>query len=489
MQILVQRARIIALDEVEFYFDGTDMDSMEFCNPRIELEALHSILSLVDKILSTGNYTTMGPLRDLRDATVNMIQELGNMIGLETTVVTSYSCDKEGHLLEWGKNNGIQTKLAVAYVEGAGRGAIATEDLNVGDIALDIPISVIISEELVQESDMCPILEKVNGMSSETMLLLWSMRERHNRHSKFKLYFDSLPEVFNTGLSFGINAIMALDGTLLLEEIVQAKEHLRAQYDELFPALCLEHPHIFPADLYTWEQFLWACELWYSNSTKIMFADGKLCTCLVPVAGFLNHSLFPHIMHYGKVDAASNSLKFPLRRPCKAGEQCYLSYGKFSSSHLVTFYGFLPRGDNPYDIIPLDIDTPETGHCENGDPISDWSNHMVRGTWLSKNHGIFHYGLPTPLLDHFRRALCPTFQTNIHSQENLEIELQVLDDLHSTFENMLETFGETNMDESESWDMKLAMEFKALQRRIISSIVTSCNSGRKLVEQELGKWT
>ena len=39
-------------------------------------------------------------------------------------------------------------------VEGAGRGAIATEDLKVGDIALEIPVSVIISEELVHESDM-----------------------------------------------------------------------------------------------------------------------------------------------------------------------------------------------------------------------------------------------------------------------------------------------------------------------------------------------
>lgn len=37
------------------------------------------------------------------------------------------------------------------------------------------------------------------------------------------------------------------------------------------------------------------------------------------------------------------------------GEQCYLSYGNFSSSHLVTFYGFIPQGDNLYDTIPLGI--------------------------------------------------------------------------------------------------------------------------------------
>ena len=68
-------------------------------------------------------------------------------------------------------------------------------------------------------------------------------------------------------------------------------QHLRNQYEQLFPVLYENYPDVFPPELYTWEQFLWACELWYSNSMKIMFSDGKLRTCLIPVAGFLNHSV------------------------------------------------------------------------------------------------------------------------------------------------------------------------------------------------------
>lgn len=68
-------------------------------------------------------------------------------------------------------------------------------------------------------------------------------------------------------------------------------QHLRNQYDELIPFLSNNHPDVFPPELYTWEQFLWACELWYSNSMKVLFNNGKLKTCLVPVAGFLNHSV------------------------------------------------------------------------------------------------------------------------------------------------------------------------------------------------------
>lgn len=52
----------------------------------------------------------------------------------------------------------------------------------------------------------------------------------------------------------------------------------------------------------------------------------------------------------------------------------------------------------------LDIDLGLDEDSVDGLPDSEWSSHMVRGTWFSKNHKIFHYGLPTPLLDHLRRV-------------------------------------------------------------------------------------
>ncbi|KAM7472794.1 hypothetical protein LguiA_010977 [Lonicera macranthoides] len=489
LESMLARARIINLNEVDLYFAGGDaIGPLGFCSPRNELDSLHSVLSLIDNSISSCKHMRVNDLVYLRNATLDIIQEFGNQIKEDTKIVANCSSDMENRLLHWGESNGVVTKLDIVYVEGAGRGAVAREDLKVGDVAMEIPLSVIISDEFVHEADMFPILEKIEGMSSETMLLLWSMKEKYNPSSKFKSYFDTLPEAFNTGLSFGVNAIMALDGTLLLEEIVQAKEHLRTQYDELFPSLCNDHPDIFPPELYTWERFLWACELWYSNSMKVMFLDGKLRTCLIPIAGFLNHSIWPHIMHYGKVDSTTNSLKFRLSRPCNAGEQCFLSYGNLSSSHLVTFYGFLPKGDNPCDVVPLDIDIANADGSEDECLMSDWAAHMVRGTWFSKNHGIFDYGLPPPLLDNLRRARCPILQTNTLTQENLEIELEILEDLHSTFEDMLQILGDPKSDDREdsiTWDVKLALEFKEIQRKIMSSIVSSCYAGSKRIQHEL----
>lgn len=48
---------------------------------------------------------------------------------------------------------------------------------------------------------------------------------------------------------------------------------------------------------------------------------------------------------------------------------------------------------------------------EDAELAPNWTSHMVRGTWFSKNHGIFHYGLPFPLLDHMRRARNPSLKT------------------------------------------------------------------------------
>ncbi|XP_055805846.1 uncharacterized protein LOC129874569 isoform X1 [Solanum dulcamara] len=494
--LILQRARIINLDELELYFGGEDVtDMVGFNSPRNEMEALNSILKAIAKL--DGEHRSTNTLEELRVASVNLISELGKKCKEESKVVSRSSCEPEKCLQQWGEDQGVKSQLEISYFEGAGRGAVARQDMRIGDIALEIPLSIVISDELVHEYDMYSILEKVEGMSAETMLLLWSMKEKHNSDSKFKLYFDTLPEVFNTGLSFGMEAIMALDGTLLLEEIVHAKEHLRAQYDELFPSLCNDHPDVFPPEQYRWDQFLWACELWYSNSMKIMFSDRKLRTCLIPIAGFLNHSTCPHIMHYGKVDSTTNSIKFPLSRPCNAGQQCFLGYGSFSSSHLLTFYGFLPQLDNYYDVIPLghvfiaDIDVASNEDCAGTDPTSDWTSHMVRGTWFSKNQGVFHYGLPLPLLDCMRRSRNPSLQSMTLTPENLEIELEILRDLCSMFEKMRDGLGDPEFDnrETTSWDVKLAVDFKDLQRRILSSIVASCQAGCELVVCEVQRYT
>ncbi|KAJ4959387.1 hypothetical protein NE237_026498 [Protea cynaroides] len=481
-------ARIIHLDKTELYFGSVDVP-LEYYSPKNELESLNSILSQIDNLISSSAHKIIDSLQKLRDATVDMIRDFGDK-NSEDARFEKFNCGPEELLLEWGKKHGARTTLQIAHVEGAGRGLIASEDLKVGVSALEIPESMIISEELVYDTDMFHVLEKDNRISTETILLLWSMKERYNYNSKFKIYFETLPEAFNTGLSFGIDALAALEGTLLLDEIVQAKEFLRNQYDDLFPIIFNIHRDIFPPELYTWEQFLWACELWYSNGMKVIFTDGKLRTCLVPLAGLFNHSLCPHILHYGKVDSATKSLKFSLSRPCRQGEQCYLTYGNFSSSHLLTFYGFLPNGDNLYDIIDLDIGDDQNADDSRDHYFSMHSTHMVRGTCLSTNHDLFYYGLPYPLLDHLRVTINDD-KMRPKAFKCFYNEMEVLNMINSIFSEMMDKLGgpEDIDRESLNWDLKLALQFKDLQRRIISSVLDSCSTGLELLNNQLNSLT
>lgn len=120
------------------------------------------------------------------------------------------------------------------------------------------------------------------------------------------------------------NAILFIQYIMLIVSILQKNEvyllyfmfwqHLRDQFNEVFPALCNTFPDIFPQNSYTWEQYLWACELWYSNGMKIKFSDGSIRTCLIPIAGFLNHS----VCIFSRPPSLSlmSHLLFPQFTPC-----------------------------------------------------------------------------------------------------------------------------------------------------------------------------
>uniref|UniRef100_A0A0E0QG79 SET domain-containing protein n=1 Tax=Oryza rufipogon TaxID=4529 RepID=A0A0E0QG79_ORYRU len=423
---MIQAARIAHMDELELYFTGDD--DFGPLSTRNELESLNLLLKILNTLLLTANVGAMGVLQVLRDEILIRLRSL-ELEDNDQMVVQIRNQNMEDSLLKWGEQHGVKTKLQIAFFEGAGRGMVASENIDVGDIALEIPESSIISEELLCQSGMFLALKDLDSITTETMLLLWSIRERYNPSSKFKIYFEALPANFNTGLSFGIDALAALEGTLL-------------------------------------------------------FDDGKLTTCLIPIAGLLNHSVSPHILNYGRVDKVTKSLKFLLSRPCKAGEQCFLSYGKHPGSHLITFYGFLPR-DNPYDVIPLDLDTSVDEEDSSSPSVTtSQTSHMVRGTWLSRLRGPPTYGLPHRLVSHLHAILGCNQNESAPEADNKENDRMVLETLLSIFTPMLEGLGEPDDFDRENacWDVNLALDYKDLQRRIVLSIVTSCTSGLAMLD-------
>ncbi|KAG6543559.1 hypothetical protein Mapa_015053 [Marchantia paleacea] len=472
---LIEAARILQLTETEWYFVEDD-DKGPF-SPRNEIEALHALELNVRGLLMTVAAEPESPLFNLH----KLVLERLNGLKSDSTAPSKNVSEINARLSTWAAEQGIKSMIYAAEFEGFGRGGAASTNLQTGDLVIEIPQDALISEDVAMESDMCPALKETPELTGETMVLLWSMRERHDEKSKYAPYFTALPETFHTGLGFGIGGLKELEGTLVADEIIQAREHIRNQYDSLFPALSDKYPAIFPEKYYTWECFLWACQLWYSYGIKVKFPRGTIQTCLVPVASLLNHSISPHVTHFSRINESNNTLQLFALRQCKAGEQCFLSYGSLPNSELLTFYGFLVK-DNPYDIIPIDLDLPNEipEQVELIEKYDVLSYHMVRG---------FH-PLPTQLVAALRVACMEEDEiasfkadprTLMISERN---ERDVYESLLSTFDSLLEPLEQqdysspdhTEETDPSDWDVLLAKQYKEGQRRVLESVKSLCIS-------------
>lgn len=65
----------------------------------------------------------------------------------------------------------------------------------------------------------------------------------------------------------------------------------------------------------------------------------------------------------------------------------------------------------------------------------------------------------------------------------------VLENLKSTFDDMMQNLGDADSVDTENvqWDVKMAMEFKERQRKIVSSILDSCSAGIEMVQKVIAK--
>lgn len=180
--------------QVEVYFGDDACTPAGVYSVRNEISALTWIFSLIPAS-SCKPQTLEAALREALEV------RIGEVVGAEekeARVDDSYRCEKESRLVEWGQRNGVKTKLQIARmlililqcvffslsyqqwfkcvfwteIDGYGRGAIATEDLKFGDVALEIPISSIISEEYVYNSDM--VYHFISSSSIKDCVILMS---------------------------------------------------------------------------------------------------------------------------------------------------------------------------------------------------------------------------------------------------------------------------------------------------------------------------
>jgi histone-lysine N-methyltransferase SETD3 len=207
-----------------------------------------------------------------------------------------------------------------------------------------------------------------------------------------------------------------LGGTPLLGDACAAQDKLGRQYHALFPALSENMPEVFPAALYTPENFRAATEAWNSYGMTVQAEAGGSgaaagagvgagagaepapapVTCLPPVALLCNHTLWPHAVRYSRL--RGGALHLPVARSVKSGEEVFVSYGAKSNAELLLFYGFALE-NNPYDDVPLSLELPGG---EVGEVTAAREAALLRAGLSLTPHAVRAGALPLPLVGTLR---------------------------------------------------------------------------------------
>lgn len=263
----------------------------------------------------------------------------------------------------WAEANNIKSRIKIASYGGL-RGCAAVENIAPGQPVLSIPRETLIFDETVKETDLGKMLSAIPDLSIDNLLIIFTLCDRFDPESQWAPFWRSLPSAYFTGLSFPPTVAAALRGTAAHLEILRGQVHLRKQYQATRPILDIllqAYPRYLESDWFEYEQYVWAAELWYSYAFEVDFPPNpKSKTVMVPFACHVNHSPWPHVVRYGRLNPATNTLDYPAFRPCAKGEQVFISYGPVPNMKLLAYYGFaIPQ--NPHDLVPLQLEPPESG--------------------------------------------------------------------------------------------------------------------------------
>lgn len=408
----------------------------------------------------------------------------------------SYVGPSDVALQNWAREKNIISNIRPAEFLETGRGAQTIKDIHMGDLVLEVPQDLIISSDTAIASDKGSVFESLEEIDNDTKALLWTIQERQNESSQFAPFFTSLPKTFSTGLSIGSEALKELVGTPLLDETMAAREHIRNQYESMFPLLTEVFPDSFSKEVYTWENFLWATELWYSYGIQILFPDGVLKTCLVPFASLLNHSLYPHVTAFSRIDSQSKTLKLKSLRGCTNGYQIYLSYGPLSNLRLLQDYGFAFE-ENPYDFVPLAFELPEDDLAEKKKVILDrfsidLGDQMIRNCSNNNKTHLSPFLMGSLRILTMDDAELTTYNENpLYRMVNAKNEYLSLTSLQDTMEALaqeappstskMDIEGESMEERETEREVSMARRYREGYRKILQSVIDIC----QLLKEEL----
>ncbi|KAI8150416.1 hypothetical protein BJV82DRAFT_587127 [Fennellomyces sp. T-0311] len=286
---------------------------------------------------------------------------------------------------QWLEKNGATLSDGIAFKdyrtsEDAGRGVVATRDINQDEVLFTIPRNLLLSSQtsrLRQQSGMAQVLDSLSGWNP---LILCLMYESQLEDSFWKPYFDVLPKDFSTPMFWNKDELEELKGTGIVEKI--GKDDAEAMFAQEIQPIIKDHTDIFNADVHNVDLFHQCGSLIMAYSfndqeekqveeeeddddDEEQEPEGLLA--MVPMADMLNHKTG---FNNARLFHEPECLRMKAIKPISAGDQIYNTYGDLCNADLLRKYGFADE-NNPFDLCEVNGGQVVKLCCDDNESLRD----------------------------------------------------------------------------------------------------------------------
>jgi len=250
--------------------------------------------------------------------------------------------------------------------ESSGRGLLARRSINDGDELLKIPYDLCITRKSARKALGKDALQE--GINEYLAIACQLIHEKYvlGSESFFDPYIGVLPEVeeVNPTFTWPDEDLSFLEGSPVVAATRSLQMKLRREYDDLLSnpdtGLIAKFPDRFPAEHYTYENWVWAFTMLFSRAIRLRNLQVGERLAMVPYADLINHSAFSQAFIDARESgdwlfkSGEEEIILYADRGYRQMEQVYISYGQKSNAELLLLYGFaLER--NPYNSVDVTV--------------------------------------------------------------------------------------------------------------------------------------
>ena len=254
-----------------------------------------------------------------------------------------------------------------------GRGNAVTEDVQRGDVLLEIPLSRCFSLESAQKSEMltkamakataAPAGTRFTPTHDQYMAMFILLEQNLCKQSSHYEHILSLPKAYDLPLFWSEEERKrSLFGTTTYAETLALDDEVIQDYELLKHHLGED---FFREQNITMDRFKWVRATLWSRQCDLLrpAPETTRLRVLVPEFDMFNHSSKVPLGSSHKLNYSRGLVTAFATANVPKGEQAYISYGsgEASSSKLLLWYGFAPlnEGENPFE----QLDVTLTSQC------------------------------------------------------------------------------------------------------------------------------